>query len=176
MNRICKRHPPPSGSTEAARLPEDCAELRSLYRSALIPAREGGLFAHNSQNLRAKAMPTPSAALSIILPLGPIVGKASQKKSCLSRIAKGRPVCGDPGSCLMGGMATSAVLEEGLPFLYCALSPSGTAWIASGDMFMRSARKLGYRDARLETAKGCHKVLNLTGRRGFAGFEVALNA
>ena len=109
MNRICKRHPPPSGSTEAARLPEDCAELRSLYRSALIPAREGGLFAHNSQNLRAKAMPTPSAALSIILPLGPIVGKASQKKSCLSRIAKGRPICGDPKSCLMEGMATSTV-------------------------------------------------------------------
>jgi len=120
-------------------------------------------------------MPTPSAALSIILPLGPIVGKASQKKSCLSRIAKGRPVCGDPGLVLWEEWQRRR-LEEGLPFLYCALSPSGTAWIASGDMFMRSARKLGYRDARLETAKGCHKVLNLTGRRGFAGFEVALNA
>jgi hypothetical protein len=28
----------------------------------------------------------------------------------------------------------------------------------------------------LETAKGCHKVFDLAGRRGFAGFEVALNA
>ena len=28
----------------------------------------------------------------------------------------------------------------------------------------------------LEVAKGCHKVLDLAGRRGFAGFEVALNA
>ena len=29
---------------------------------------------------------------------------------------------------------------------------------------------------RLETSKGCHKVVDLAGRRGFAGFEVALNA
>jgi hypothetical protein len=29
---------------------------------------------------------------------------------------------------------------------------------------------------RLETAKGRHKVLDLANRRGFAGFEVALNA
>src|ERR1019366_9229249 len=29
---------------------------------------------------------------------------------------------------------------------------------------------------RLETAKGCHKVFDLAGRRGFAGFEVALDA
>src|ERR1700739_165709 len=29
---------------------------------------------------------------------------------------------------------------------------------------------------RLETAKGCHKVFDLAGRRGFTGFEVALNA
>src|SRR5580658_4757216 len=29
---------------------------------------------------------------------------------------------------------------------------------------------------RLETAKGRHKVLDLASRRGFAGFEVALNA
>src|ERR1700729_3993854 len=57
-----------------------------------------------------------------------------------------------------------------------ALSPLGTAWIASGDMFLRSARKPGYRDARLETAKGCHKVLDLAGRRGLAGFEVTFNA
>jgi AcrR family transcriptional regulator len=28
----------------------------------------------------------------------------------------------------------------------------------------------------LETAKGCHEVVDLAGRRGFAGFEVALNA
>jgi hypothetical protein len=28
----------------------------------------------------------------------------------------------------------------------------------------------------LEVAKSCHKVLDLAGRRGFAGFEVALNA
>jgi hypothetical protein len=28
----------------------------------------------------------------------------------------------------------------------------------------------------LETAKGCHKVVDFAGRRGFAGFEVALNA
>src|SRR5271154_281903 len=31
--------------------------------------------------------------------------------------------------------------------------------------FLRSALKPGYRDARLETAKGCHKVLDLAGRR-----------
>ena len=37
-------------------------------------------------------------------------------------------------------------------------------------------RRLGYKDARLETAKGCHKVLDLAGRRGSAGFEVAFNA
>src|ERR1700730_4736563 len=29
---------------------------------------------------------------------------------------------------------------------------------------------------RLETAKGCHKVFDLAGRGGFAGFEGALNA
>ncbi len=29
---------------------------------------------------------------------------------------------------------------------------------------------------RLETAKGGHEVFDLAGRRGFAGFEVALNA
>jgi hypothetical protein len=29
---------------------------------------------------------------------------------------------------------------------------------------------------RSETAKGCHEVFNLAGRRGFAGFEVMLNA
>jgi hypothetical protein len=29
---------------------------------------------------------------------------------------------------------------------------------------------------RLEASKGCHKVLDLAGRRGFAGFKVALNA
>src|ERR1700758_3560531 len=29
---------------------------------------------------------------------------------------------------------------------------------------------------RLETAKGCHKVFDLAGRRGFAGFKVTLNA
>jgi hypothetical protein len=28
----------------------------------------------------------------------------------------------------------------------------------------------------LELAKGCHKVLDLAGRRGFAGFEVLFNA
>jgi hypothetical protein len=29
---------------------------------------------------------------------------------------------------------------------------------------------------RSEVAKGCHKVFDLAGRRGFAGFKVALNA
>jgi hypothetical protein len=29
---------------------------------------------------------------------------------------------------------------------------------------------------RLEASKGCHKVLDLAGRRGFAGLKVALNA
>jgi hypothetical protein len=37
---------------------------------------------------------------------------------------------------------------------------------------VRSAAQL----ARLETAKGCHEVFDLASRRGFAGFEVALNA
>jgi hypothetical protein len=29
---------------------------------------------------------------------------------------------------------------------------------------------------RLKTANGCHKGFDLAGRRGFAGFEIALNA
>jgi hypothetical protein len=29
---------------------------------------------------------------------------------------------------------------------------------------------------RLEIAKGCHKALDLAGRQGFAGFEIALDA
>jgi hypothetical protein len=37
-------------------------------------------------------------------------------------------------------------------------------------------RKTGLETARLETAKGCHKVIDLAGRGGFARFEVALNA
>ena len=36
--------------------------------------------------------------------------------------------------------------------------------------------KTEFRDAQLETAKGCHKVFDVTVRRGFAGFKVALNA
>ena len=37
---------------------------------------------------------------------------------------------------------------------------------------VRSAAEL----ARLKTAKGCHEVFDLASRRGFTGFEVALNA
>jgi hypothetical protein len=32
------------------------------------------------------------------------------------------------------------------------------------------------REVRSETVKGCHKVFDLAGRRGFAGFKVVLNA
>jgi hypothetical protein len=33
-----------------------------------------------------------------------------------------------------------------------------------------------HESAQLEIAKGCHKVFDLASRRGFTGFEVALNA
>ena len=41
---------------------------------------------------------------------------------------------------------------------------------------MLAAVRSAAESAQLEIAKGCHKVFDLASRRGFTGFEVALNA
>jgi hypothetical protein len=62
-----------------------------------------------------------------------------------------------------------------------AVSQLDTAWIAGAGMFVASGPWLAHvrpdsETPRLETAKGCHKVIDLAGRRRLTGFEVALNA
>ena len=49
--------------------------------------------------------------------------------------------------------------------------PDGTALTGSNP----DDHRLGYKDSRLETAKGCHKVIDIAGRRRLTRFEVTLN-
>jgi hypothetical protein len=56
---------------------------------------------------------------------------------------------------------------------YGSLTDMETSYIACSCARPWPAR---VRDARLETAKSCHEVSDLAGRRGFAGFKVTLNA
>src|SRR5579859_6199596 len=57
--------------------------------------------------------------------------------------------------------------------------PSSRTHRTDGTALSRSNpddHRLANKDSRLETAKGCHKVVDLAGRRRLPGFEVALNA
>jgi len=56
------------------------------------------------------------------------------------------------------------------------LIPHGSGAACSWPRPLACSRKTGLQTPRLETAKGCHKVIDLAGRRSLTGFEVALDA
>ena len=64
-------------------------------------------------------------------------------------------------------------LEEEIGAQLMTRTARGVALTPAGRAFLDHAPGL---IALLEAAKGCHKVLDLAARRGFAGFKVALNA